>query len=1416
MADQTKIVWTVLPNGLVTSNGVTYLRLTVSVGPRLYGTDTQLSAYSDFYPNWPNILATDVSFDFLFKGTGGTATLPGIPDPTLGTVTSDPTTWGYLFPGTTLVTPYKFQDWSPRFIQTIPATDLYTFLKSQYQNLIATYAAEAPLSAKVRHSFIELWPNGIFPSPSEYKAYLKQVHGGHNKTFPKPSGPAEAMLQAELFYHRGSGELTGRSDEGDGWHYAGTYTPQELDFHQQISAIMKFPALQRRIGTAIDLAVPVSQIPSGNGSVRLTNPLLGASGDITPQTMYTRTATSLTIASSSGSLHNGFVDLNGTNFTVAEIDVDGTAVKFAGYIRQLNSSADNDAQTQARTHQAPTNSPPAIRSGGLGLFESGRASELAAYLPTSLSNNTIAEAGNGSTLQFYAEDLLQGYRVDIWDTYSTAWHSLHKRDLALSDPTDGSDNSQFPGTYEFKTNSGPVFWQPKGDDEGLISMGMTSDPNGPSNGGPGPDVYLHELVWRWMGWSLSVQRPNMFLDKDDNASAYDGDASIGPGVNMITHFGPAAGSLPRLRFGRGYRFRARVVDVAGNSPPASSTDTTYESPASSNPPFVYRRFEPVITPAVVLHDPVAALPPPTPKSGVGSPGESVHRMVIRSNIRPPTSTYLDPAAEQAFLAGLGYTSIPPESTRWIVPPRISQLMAEHHGLFDTGSGGAWNSNALAMMAQYDQSLNNNDDGTDPVYGDGGVYPDPQPPFPNQTLPYLPDIMCAGASFVGLPGVAAGAVFGPKGTLPTAGDSLSFTGTWPDFQPFRLTLAGLKKGAVIKAPDWDSTNRILTVYVEQAEMVQDPVSKTWSPPTASLSSFLPLVLKIGSYPNQAALNLFGVLGWLEEYQAAGHITMAQLDKIGELAYLGLTWALTPSQDITFVNATQQPIIRPKFKKLRAARQGLLGATYTLLADVPMHIDGDSTIKVDITARWTDPQDDGSIDPCPQPNTTDPNPPHHIIPGLPKEIDRTAHVVEIPLQPGTTSINFEAPELQHKFGDTKHHNVYYTATGTSRFTEYFPTGDPAVPTTSSSPEFFVNVPSSARPQSPNVLYAIPAFGWFNKTKNNLTTSLREGGLLRVYLDRPFYSSGPDELLGVVLINDAKQITLTPGTIARRAIEKAGFARRALGGVTTVLEKYVTQWGMDPLWVSPEIKDPPMLSAFPTASKTASNVFLEELGGRKGKVPVSVAGFPVTYDPDRCMYFCDIPFTWGDSYYPFVRLALATFQPNSITLPDTVHLSRVIVNDFVQLAPHRFAQVKSHVKASDAKYVELAVTGVSTGSPKSPGTYMEVTVEQQAPQVGTSSDELAWVPVPNLDVIMTPAAVPKTNYTVWSTHFDLPHAVGSIPFRLIIREYELYPQEWGLFVYTQPSEPATKRGKVRGDSVAPPPPKDRRLVYAATLEI
>ena len=63
--------------------------------------------------------------------------------------------------------------------------------------------------------------------------------------------------------------------------------------------------------------------------------------------------------------------------------------------------------------------------------------------------------------------------------------------------------------------------------------------------------------------------------------------------------------------------------------------------------------------------------------------------------------------------------------------------------------------------------------------------------------------------------------------------------------------------------------------------------------------------------------------------------------------------------------------------------------------------------------------------------------------------------------------------------------------------------------------LDILSSAQPEAPKVLYVIPTFKWETSPQGHR----RVGGGLRVYLDRPWYSSGDGEQLAVVLYPNAK---------------------------------------------------------------------------------------------------------------------------------------------------------------------------------------------------------------------------------------------------------------------------------------------------------
>jgi len=277
--------------------------------------------------------------------------------------------------------------------------------------------------------------------------------------------------------------------------------------------------------------------------------------------------------------------------------------------------------------------------------------------------------------------------------------------------------------------------------------------------------------------------------------------------------------------------------------------------------------------------------------------------------------------------------------------------------------------------------------------------------------------------------------------------------------------------------------------------------------------------------------------------------------------------------------------------------------------------------------------------------------------------------------------------------------------------------------------LNILSSARPAAPKVLYVVPIFGWQGKRfPPSLTnTSKRTGGGLRVYLERPWWTSGEGELLGVVLAPNV---------------------------VTEGLASSVTRWGVDPVFRSTELPDPtPRLTDFPLVVEAAAGLTLPGVAE-----VVGVAGHEVSFDSVRKLWYCDIQVE-ATSYFPFMRLALARFQPHSVT---GVHLSPVVVTDFVQLTPDRTV---STAPAGIGR-VKVTVTGPSydRAGDDDRKALVRVTVEESEPAVG---GDLGWVATPtsvNLD-----AKPPSGANSVWSGEINIGGAKPGLRRRLLIQEFE-----------------------------------------------
>ena len=90
-----------------------------------------------------------------------------------------------------------------------------------------------------------------------------------------------------------------------------------------------------------------------------------------------------------------------------------------------------------------------------------------------------------------------------------------------------------------------------------------------------------------------------------------------------------------------------MADLSGNSVDPTSNLDDYEVPKKGTSPLTYRRFEPVVTPALIPHDDLSVYDKSTSQLVGSSPGESSQRLVLRSNYDKSSEE------ELAFLSGTG-------------------------------------------------------------------------------------------------------------------------------------------------------------------------------------------------------------------------------------------------------------------------------------------------------------------------------------------------------------------------------------------------------------------------------------------------------------------------------------------------------------------------------------------------------------------------------------------------------------------------------------------------------------------------------------------------------------------------------------------------------------------------------------------
>jgi hypothetical protein len=1343
MASQT-LTALVLPAGIAPGGG---LRAHIYLSPRLSGA-VQLASFPDWLA-WPDLIQRHgLTFDLQCGSNTATVAVAQAP--------LRPDVWREIFPPETRVASYPQPGYSQRLLVSYPARDAHAFVKFAYlfaattatigesrglfdtvlHDLSFRDGAESFLDAVLSQRRITMWQQQ--QDTGEPVLEAAPAPSGTPATVPlAPPGDTRPMIeQFALYHHLPSAENRPPLPS----------TPTDfarlLDFHQALSSLAAHPPLLPPLGLVFPVELPGSLCPPSPGTgateyqtVTVTGVNPGWAWSDPPvlasvATAYVRDGSSFAAAPATGpeqlqagqlgpaDIVDGFLVLDPEFFQLIDVDIDGALLKAMTLADNMAAVRDQSLIEQVL---------PSLRSAGLSLIASGRAQQLLQAIRDSETFESALAQGT-SPRPFNARDLTRGYRLDIWSARTSRWHSLHRRD----------------GTYRF--GPGGALAVDIADEEGFTQLAVVQPADDPTRKvdeqaaaagvpQPGTDLYVNERIARWNGWGLSAPRPGTPLNRDPDPSvATDPDPTAGEPATpfkMTTEFTARPGSLPRLRFGDRYRMRARAVDLAGHSPGLAAAAADQFAAPADEATLPYLRYEPVGHPVLVQRT-------------APGPGGSLAQLAIRSRNSDPS---LDTAATAEA------------DERHVAPPRAAVLLVEQHGMLDDSHGGPRGDAATYQLI---------------VKRDQGQFPtvdgEPTEPGGQLTLPYFPDPLGRGAALAGLPHVPDGTegvitggalsyqAFPDVVPYPGSVTRIGFGPDWPGRQPFRIRIV---EGTGV--PAWDDPQRVLTIPLAKAESV-----------TVGLSCFV----------DPPDLDLLGLWDWIrvlyEDYQAAvltqggsGSELVELADQLALLTRLVLQGGhemITPQLDVTLVHAVQQPLGRPEWERLPIVHHPespvavaaldnsfwQLNAwryvgSHTAVLLGALRISGRSSTAIDIVATWTEWTDDPA-EPTPTRSaaaaavdrvtigTLDAGPiaadgsGDRLVAVYIPEVDTLWFAAPFDELPGVTPPPAVAAPV-HALGDTRHRCINYRAVASSRFQEYFT--QPGLDFTRTSDPVMVDVPSSARPLVPDVLYVLPTYGWERQESTNLKTDVRFGNGLRVYLNRPWYSSGEGELLGVVLWPGSQ----APPDDSLREADKEIF----------------TQWGLDPIWQTGSIGVVPAVGDLTAATRPATGLTIEE-----SAQTVDVAGHPVAFDPDRRLWYCDVVFENPGAYAPFVRLALARYQPSSI---PGVELSHVVLADFAQLAPDRSASLA--VNPADPARARLVVGGLAPGGPTQP--YLTVTVEARLPTV---MSELGWTEAPASAVSVnedTPApSLPQS--VLWSGTIDFATAPQPGAFRVVIREFEV----------------------------------------------
>ena len=321
-----------------------------------------------------------------------------------------------------------------------------------------------------------------------------------------------------------------------------------------------------------------------------------------------------------------------------------------------------EARNNGRVQDDQSTRLPARHSSGITLLDS------------SLLTDTASQSIADKTLRFisFAEDLLEGYRVDVVllhkDSDASGWRAVERwRTLTARDV-------RFPNEAQMPPDFAKAVARFRDRDDGRIRT-ATTNTTYEDDRGQAQTMQVDSRLFSWRGESLGVPMPNGPRKVEKRIrGVVDVDGRLDMAVDItfsVPRKGEAGGDRrpPPLRERRRYMFGMRACLINGCGPTLEEARAQYTARGAkvvlgktTDEPLTFIRYNEVQAPDVLLHwtDPLVSATDPK----VERPGENIDTIVVRS----------------------GRSMETPLASRVLVPGRATFDASEQAGKFDEHSG----------------------------------------------------------------------------------------------------------------------------------------------------------------------------------------------------------------------------------------------------------------------------------------------------------------------------------------------------------------------------------------------------------------------------------------------------------------------------------------------------------------------------------------------------------------------------------------------------------------------------------------------------------------------------------------------------------------------------------------------------------